>query len=354
MIVFFVGSPGSGKSYEAVKKIVDNLRLGRVVCTNIDGMDEQVHQEYLKNQLDFDDYRFSQQFRFLSKEESSQFWMSRTEEYISGGAIRQKNVPLYCPPGSLIIIDEVHKLFNARDWQKKENRDLADWASTHRHEGYDVVFITQDIEKVEKQVRSLTEWTYFFRKVNFLGSAVSKKYLCYGYTGGEHSGRPLTKNVRTYNPKYFPCYKSYATKDAKELGFMTHVNILKHPIFFAIPVVLAFCVYMFSKSSLATGDIFGTEKVMKESQARIHSAQVKPPSPVPFHPVSSSRSNSNPQPPVTPFQPVSSVRIIAAEEDSSRKFVFGRGGYMWTDRNGVTHLTNQAHLIPPGVNFKEL
>lgn len=46
---------------------------------------------------------------------------------------------------------------------------------------------------------------------------------------------------------------------------MQHVNVLKHPVFFAIPIVLAFTLYMlFSKSSFATGDLFGTDKVMKQ------------------------------------------------------------------------------------------
>lgn len=38
MIIFFDGNSGSGKTYEAVKKIIDNLRRGRKVYTNIDGL----------------------------------------------------------------------------------------------------------------------------------------------------------------------------------------------------------------------------------------------------------------------------------------------------------------------------
>ena len=74
MIVFFVGTPGSGKSYEAVKKIVDNLKIGRTVCTNIDGMDLHESQQYLKSFLDMDDYLFHQRFRFLDRDQIKQFW----------------------------------------------------------------------------------------------------------------------------------------------------------------------------------------------------------------------------------------------------------------------------------------
>lgn len=271
MVVFFVGTPGSGKSYEAVKKIVDNLMLGRTVCTNVDGMNDPKCLEYMKNLVGMDDFTFDQRFRFLDSDQVKRFW--KTEKVINLQFMQDEesgvfnDIPtevdeLICPHGSLIVIDEAHKPFNSRDWQNTSNRELADWASTHRHFGYDLVLITQDIEKVEKQVRSLTEWCYFFRKVNFFGGAVKKKYLCYSYSGDDHNGKPLAKSTRTYEDKYFPCYSSYSTSDAKEVGFMSHTNILKHPIFYAIPVVIAFCLYMFfQKSSFASGDVFGVNKV---------------------------------------------------------------------------------------------
>jgi len=306
MIVFFVGTPGSGKTYEAVKKIIDNLRLGRTVCTNIDGMDQPKQQEYIKALLDMDDYTFSQRFRFLTPVEVVTFWKTKQvtkKRYLPNDETEDViTSELICPKGSLIVLDECHKFFNCRSWNDKEksqtNLQMADWASTHRHEGYDLVMITQDIEKVEKQVRSLTEWCYFFRKVNFLGGAVQKKYLCYAYSGDDHRGKPLSKSARTYQQKYFPCYQSYSSADAKEVGFMTHVNVLKHPVFFAIPLVLAFCIWMASKSSLASGDLFGTDKRMKASAAKIeqdrklHSQSSSPvvaPGALVQQPVSSSR-----------------------------------------------------------------
>lgn len=280
MIVFFVGTPGSGKSYEAVKKIVDNLRTGRNVCTNIEGMDEPECQEYLKHLLGFSDLRFKQLFRFLTKEELSFFWKTEKRKKSvctdSGDGVFNdvtiETDELICPHGSLIVIDEAHKHYNARDWNDKEKasvtREMGDWASTHRHFGYDVVFITQSIEKVDKQVRTLTEWTYFFRKVNFLGSAVNKKYMKYSYTGDDHDGKALAKSIETYHPEYFDAYKSYATADAKEVGFMTHVNILKHPIFYVIPVVVCLAFYMlFYKSSIGTGDVLGTKKIAARTEA---------------------------------------------------------------------------------------
>ena len=102
-----------------------------------------------------------------------------------------------------------------------------------------------------------------FRKVNFFGGAVQKKYICYSYAGDETRTAPLSKNIRTYDQGVFLCYKSYTGKDVKELGIMKHVNVLKHPVFFAIPLVFAFTIYMvFFKSSLGTGDLFGSGKAL--------------------------------------------------------------------------------------------
>jgi zona occludens toxin (predicted ATPase) len=283
MIVFFCGTPGSGKSYEAVKKVIDNLRIGRVVCTNIDGMDDPQCQEYMKNLLGWDDYVFSQKFRFLTQKEIMNFWKTEkvpiqmTAEDVDNPAWVSDVDKLICPHNALIIIDEVHKHYNSRDWQAQASRELGDWASTHRHYGYDLIFITQKIDKVDKQVRTLAEWTYFFRKVNFLGSLVSKRYIKYSYSGDEHEGKALAQNVQTYKPEIFKCYKSYTTADAKEVGFMSHINILKHPIFFAIPVVFGLCLYMiFGKSSIASGDLFGINKVKKIHEKEIAALKVAP------------------------------------------------------------------------------
>lgn len=243
MIFGFVGTPGSGKSYDAVRKVLDNLKKGKVVYTNIEGLEDDFCQEFIKLYTGLDDYQLARQLRHKSDQE-----MQYCYEFVENE--------------SLVVIDEVHKLFSNRSWQSQSNQKFADWASTHRHFGIDLVLITQDLEKVEKHVRSLIEWTYFYRKVNFFGSMVSNKYLRYAYSGDDHNGQPLSKETCSYHKKVFQCYKSYASADIKEQGIMQTVNVLRHPVFYAIPVVLLGVIWMGSKSSIGTGDIFGTSKAM--------------------------------------------------------------------------------------------
>lgn len=250
MIIGFAGTPGSGKTYEAVQKILDNLQWGRVVFTNIDGITDPPCLEMIKSYCGLSDLALKKQLHFLQEGQIADFWM-------------------HVIPGSLIVLDEVQKVFGSREWQTAKNNAFASWASTHRHNGFDVVLISQAVERIDSAVRALFEWTYVFRKVNFFGSAIQKKYLCYSYGGDDTTGSPLKKAVRTYNSKVFLCYKSYVAKDVKELGIMQHVNVLKHPVFFAIPIVLFFTLYMlFGKSSLATGDLFGSKQVMTAYQQK--------------------------------------------------------------------------------------
>jgi len=223
MIIFYEGVPGSGKTYDATVKIVANLKMGRTVYTNIDGIEDVRCKEMIKCLTGLDDFDIDKKLIVLTREQVFHFWD-------------------FVIPGSFIVIDEVQKYFNSRDWQKEENRKCADWCSTHRHEGFDALFLTQKIEKVDTQVRTLTEWTYRYKKINFLGSLINQSYICFAFSGDDTSN-PLTKIVRRYEKKYFACYKSYISKDVKELKIQTHANILKHPLFFFIPVVLCFCVY---------------------------------------------------------------------------------------------------------------
>lgn len=262
MIIGFTGTPGSGKTYEAVKKIIDNLMMGKVIYTNIDGIFDPECQEMIKAYCGLSDLALARQLKALEPEQIENFWM-------------------HIEPGCIVVLDEIHKWFSNRDWQAEKNKQFGYWASTHRHHGFDVVLITQNIERVDAAVRSLLEWNYVYRKVNFLGGGVKRKYLCYAYGGDDTSGKPLATSTRTYNPAIFRCYKSYVSKDIKEMPIMKHVNVFRHPVFLLIPLALCATFYMLSRSSLATGDLFGTDKVTAEFQA--HSKNTPKTSKGPLH-----------------------------------------------------------------------
>jgi len=246
MIISHVGTPGSGKSYEAVVKILDNIKLGRRVYTNIEGLDQPRQRRAIADYCNIYDYQLEKCLNFLTQEQAKNFWR-------------------HCETGSLIVIDEIHKLFSNRDWSSPDNVGFTNYCSTHRHDGMDIIFITQDIEKVDKHARSLIEWTYFYRKMNQFGQAVSSRYTVYSFMGDNHQGKALGTNVKKYNPKIFPCYSSYFADGIQEKTFQKHFNVLKHPVFYAIPVVLGLVIYLFSQSSFKDGKLINvptTESIM--------------------------------------------------------------------------------------------
>lgn len=275
MIVCYEGTPGSGKTYDSVRKISDNLKLGRVVYTNIDGMELPECKAALQAVAGLDDYQFANQFKILLHDQVGNFWE-------------------HCENGALIVLDEIHKWFNAREWNTEKNKNFSDWASTHRHYNYDVVLITQRIEKIDSQVRSIVEYTYRYKKIGFFGGLVRKSYIVWTYTSDD-TNDPISKSVRFYDSRIFKCYQSFATKDSRELGIQKAPNILKHPVFLIIPVVLFFTICMFTRSSLIKGDLFGAGDV----QARVASKSIP---------------NAPPEPPLSDLSPAGAVASSPAPQ----------------------------------------
>lgn len=288
MIICFMGTPGSGKTYESVKKILDNIRFGRKVYTNIDGFENSKCIEAQKAFLNLSDFDYEVSVHYLTKADVVHFWD-------------------IVPPGSLVVIDEAHKYFSNRDWKSEENKGFALWATDHRHLGCDCVLMTHDIEKLDKHVRSCIEWTYEFKKISFLGSFIKKSYLWYAYNSDDVTGKALKWGRRAYDSYIFGCYQSYMAQDIRELGIMTHANILKNPIFYSIPIVVCFAVYMFFQSGFSKGQILGVPvNPVKSARSVLPSSA---PNLLPSQHVSGKISPSFP---IYPLVPLSSVAVSSS------------------------------------------
>jgi hypothetical protein len=225
------------------------LRKGRTVYTNMDGLDTDHCRKALSYVVGRD---IEDQLIFLDKDAVKHFWD-------------------VCGHGSVIIIDEVHKLWSSRTYASDSNKQFAEWCSTHRHGGYDVILMTQALDKLDGHVRSLIEWTHRFRKVNFVGSLVKKSYLEYVYSEDDERNC-LSRKRHSYDGRIFPCYKSYVAKDIREKRIGKPTNVFRHPVFYALPVLLVVMIVMVSKSSFIHGDIFGSKKHIKTQTAVVQKA----------------------------------------------------------------------------------
>ena len=264
-IFFYDGTPGSGKTYEAVCTIIDNLKRSkvvdrqkvpdpRVVYTNIDGIfgPKQLVNIAARAGLTVEAVR--QFLRPIPPKDVATFWR-------------------FVEVGALIVIDEAQKYWNAKDsiggkdGRKEINREFSDWGDEHRHDGYDVILLTPAMHKVDSGVRALCEWLYSFRKMNMFGSLLEKKYRCRIYYGSSPDGQHVNQWVRSYDRKIFACYSSYFADDTKEKKVVAGGNLLKHPIFFAIPLCVGLTIFFLSRSPMAHGDLLGAKELSAKSKA---------------------------------------------------------------------------------------
>jgi len=185
MIQFFTGKPGDGKTLFAVRQIIDDLCTSDCfVVTNIP-LNVPAVCEYVGRRRD--DFRFDDRVRIIGDNLVYEFYRVR-----AGGVLLEASPDMLCKneaakrlprpefvevmktifltiktkPEAQIptryYIDEAHNYFNAREWANA-GRGLLYYASQHRHLHDEIVLITQVMENVEKQLRSLASETHAIR-----------------------------------------------------------------------------------------------------------------------------------------------------------------------------------------------
>lgn len=152
----------------AVRLVIEEIVFGtRVIVTNLalnlGRLNEYLQQEYPDRVFDL-----VNRIRLLSDEETSVFWTVRGF-YDAGIKLLEKKdwqegvKPSYAgvnDGGVFYAIDEVHNFFNSRAWMET-GRDVLFYLSQHRKLNDTVLCITQAIENVDKQFRSLSQdYTY--------------------------------------------------------------------------------------------------------------------------------------------------------------------------------------------------
>ena len=157
-----VGRPGSGKSYESVVyHVIPALKEGRKVVTNLPLNLEHFKQVFGDDVLELIDIR---EDRF-DKANGVIKSLSRPEDFTQEEWQNEKG------QGPLFVIDECHFQFPKTGRGKQAHESLLDcleYFSMHRHYGHDVLFMTQSLGKLNKDLRDMIEIQY----------AVSKELKC--------------------------------------------------------------------------------------------------------------------------------------------------------------------------------
>jgi len=203
MIKVYTGVIGSGKTYSAINEIVLHLSKGGTVATNI-----VLNYDYISKYLE-DYYSFKlndEQYIFLKEDRITNF-----HRYTPQGT---KDLPV------LVIIDEAQLYFNSREYAKlmtESGKEFLAFLTQSRKEFTDVVFITQAIETIDKQLRIQIQFEVKCRDISTYEIPVILMkvpfkviiQLWFDPNLPREGGKPLKRVYFWKNKKIFGCYNSF-------------------------------------------------------------------------------------------------------------------------------------------------
>jgi len=201
MIYFLTGKPGGGKSYYALTLIIEEIVKGnRIIVTNLALKLPQLqvlllerYESIIKDELrkcadnDRDavrrqllsvKYNVLARIRVLGKDQVGAFFLHRRLGLdippVTQIEEKQGKYPDFASyidgndTGVMYVIDETHEYFNARCWQSN-SLSIFNYLAKHRHYNDEVIFISQNPEQVDKQLKLQVEnWLYILNTGNDL------------------------------------------------------------------------------------------------------------------------------------------------------------------------------------------
>lgn len=145
MIYCYTGKPGSGKSLDCLRSIVDYSRRDKYIITNfsVNG----IYTKVFKN---------------------SEISPANILNYVDGLRRPGKNGEL--KEGEfLLVIDEAQTVFNTRNWAINSSKGWVDFFTQHRKYGFNVILVCQSEEMIDKQIRFCIEYLVIHRRFSRFG-----------------------------------------------------------------------------------------------------------------------------------------------------------------------------------------
>lgn len=150
MIYLYTGTPGSGKSLDLARIILNKLKANKPVICNFNINLPKNMQS--KNDL----------LRVVYDEDISvDYLVKYSREYFMNHKFKEGTITY--------IIDEAQLCFNARSWNIQGRDKWIRFFSNHRHLGYDIILCCQFDMMIDKQIRSLVEYEVIHRKASNMG-----------------------------------------------------------------------------------------------------------------------------------------------------------------------------------------
>ncbi|EHE1049441.1 zonular occludens toxin [Salmonella enterica subsp. enterica serovar Javiana] len=231
-ITAYIGTPGSGKSYEIVRSvIIPAICAGRRIVTNIYGLSYENIIEYCeKRKLLKDDISAGEIIVVENKRITERDFFP----------VKENQDKSLCQPGDLVILDECHRFFSS---DRNLSSDARIFAAEHRHyadaeTGFtcDLILVNQALSTLPRFLKERVEQTFRMKKLNALAGFGNK------YRVDVFDGVKLTKSTRityyieSYKKEIFPLYKSHDAPGAVEVKADNRGTVFKKSsvIFFVI------------------------------------------------------------------------------------------------------------------------
>lgn len=229
MLYGIVGRPGGGKSYEAVVyHVFPTLEKRRKIITN------------LPLNVDLFAATFGEEIRDLivvidgklAEFGSTNRPFSSVRHYDDDWRNKHGQGPLY-------LIDEAHMVLPARGCDVK----ILEWYSMHRHLGIDIVLITQNLRKINRDIKDMIELTYSCQKNTALGSPNTYTQKVRTGSGSE----VVNTSLRKYEKQYFKYYQSHTSSNkAVQEAYASDVKpIWKNWTFYGAGILLVIAILIF-------------------------------------------------------------------------------------------------------------
>ena len=136
-IILYSGTPGSYKSFHAVKTCIQWLRSGGNLITNFP-------LNYTKKIK----YPIRGVYECVNN-------LDLTVDYLTKFACDHHHQGIKAQ--TLVVIDEASIKFNSRDFNVHDRMDWINFFANHRHFNFNVILITQQDKMLDKQIRGLIE-----------------------------------------------------------------------------------------------------------------------------------------------------------------------------------------------------
>jgi zona occludens toxin len=205
-ITAYTGLPGSGKSYQVVSYVIMNaLREGRRVVTNIEGLKDDLISEFLEKEG-------------IHLDEQGEIVHVTNEQISADGFYYQPYSISVVQPGDIVILDECWEWFE--DGIPIPPRTM-EFFRKHRHYvneknvSCDIVLISQDVLDIGRKTRRVIEQTFLMTKLVDVGAENSFRVEIYSKTNLRKP--PIRNWLGMYEKKYYDLYDSYSFSEEQKL-----------------------------------------------------------------------------------------------------------------------------------------